>query len=275
MIRERPVVAPVGMLRSYRDSRELFWNLTLRELRSKYKRSFFGWAWSLANPLATTLIFTVVFSYIIRIKPAPGQPSGLDVFALYLLCGLLPFNYFQSGVNGAMGALLGNGNLIKKSYFPRELLPVSTIGATLVSHLVEMSLLVVLVVGYGNYRALEWLPVTVVLIALVTVLSVGLGLLFSVLNVFFRDVQHFTGILFTVWFYLTPIVYPIEQAHRFAFLLKLNPLTDAVLCFRATLYNGTHPVWSQMAYLAVAAVVALVVGQVVFDRFEDRLAEEL
>lgn len=260
----------------YRASRELFSNLALRELRSKYKRSFLGWAWSTVNPLANMLVYTIVFKYFFHARLAKGHPSGLDVYALFLLSAMLPWNYFQGSVTGCIGSLVGNGNLIKKSYFPRELLPASTVAANLVSHLIEMGLLLVALVGFGDYRALEEIPFVVLLMVLVATFALGLGLMLSVLNVFFRDVQHFMSILFMVWFYLTPIIYPITYTHgHVETLMKLNPMTDAALGFQAALYDGTHPGYLELAYFATWAVVAFVVGRHVFNRFEGRLAEEL
>ena len=107
------------------SSGELIWNLALRELRGRYKRSALGWFWSLLNPLFTMVIYTIVFSRILRATPPPGNPSGLDVFGLYLLCGLLPWNFFSITVTTSMATLLGNGSLIKKVYFPREVLVLS------------------------------------------------------------------------------------------------------------------------------------------------------
>lgn len=259
----------------YRASRELFTNLTLRDLRAKYKRSFFGWAWSLANPIAMTAVYTVVFRYFLRTKSVVGHPSGLNNFAVYLLCGLLPFTFFLNGVNSSMASVIGNGSLIKKSYFERELLPISSVAANLVSHCIEMGLLLAVVLGLGNFRSLEFLPVTLVTMLLVTGFTIGLGLLFSTFNVFFRDVQWFTGILFTMWFYVTPIVYPLVIVHRYATLLKLNPMTDAVESFRATLYSGTYPGWYEFGYLAVVSFITLFVGLWVFNRLKYRFAEEL
>ena len=110
----------VAALKEVASSRELIWNLALRELRGRYKRSALGWFWSLLNPLFTMVIYTIVFSRILRATPPPGDPSGLDVFGLYLLCGLLPWNFFSITVTTSMATLVGNGALIKKVYFPRE-----------------------------------------------------------------------------------------------------------------------------------------------------------
>jgi ABC-2 type transport system permease protein len=261
---------------TYRSSRELFNNLALRELRTKYKRSFFGWAWSLATPLATMLVYTLVFKYFLRIRPAPGHPSGLDVYALFLLCALLPWNFFQTSVMSCISSLTGNESLIKKTYFPREVLPAATVGANLVSHLIEMGILLVALLAFGNWRALVYLPFVLLLTMLMALFALGLGLMLSAFNVYFRDIQHFMGILFLVWLYLTPIIYPLSYvpAH-FQRLLKLNPMTDASLCYRSAMYDGTHPGWLQLTYFAAWALGTFVVGLLVFNRLEAGLAEEL
>ncbi len=258
-----------------RSSRELFYNLTLRELRSKYKRSFLGWTWSLVNPLAYMAVYTVVFEFFLRVKPAPGV-HGLDVYAFWLLCALLPWNFFQTAVTSSIGSLTANANLIKKSYFPRQLLPAATIAAALVSHLIEMGLLVLVLVASGDWEALEFLPVTLVLMALMVIFGIGLGMLLGSLNVYFRDVEHFMMIFFMIWLYLTPIVYPPTYLHGHELtILKFNPMTDATISFRDTLYYGQLPGPLEMAAFVLATAVAFIVGWKVFNRLEGRLAEEL
>jgi ABC-type polysaccharide/polyol phosphate export permease len=278
-------VQGVTTLAEYRASRELFNNLTLRELRSKYKRSVLGWAWSMLNPISTLVIFTVVFSLILKVQAPPGQPSGLHLFALYLLCALLPFSYFQNSVMGCIGCLVNNGNLIKKTYFPRELLPAANVGSNLVSHLIELGLLLVALILFGNVRALLYIPVVIVLVVLLSVFSLGLGLALSVLNVYFRDIQHLMGILMTVWFYLTPIVYPITlvpiEGRVFGLLLpvrsmlRLNPMTEFAECFRSAWYDLRMPPTGDFLYLAFASVAVFFIGLFVFGKLEGNLAEEL
>ncbi|HET9691419.1 MAG TPA: ABC transporter permease [Acidimicrobiales bacterium] len=266
----------MSVLAEYSRSRDLFTNLTLRELRSRYKRSFLGWTWSLINPLTYMVIYTVVFGYVLKVRVLHGHPSGLSAFALFLLAGLLPWNFFTSAVNGSVGSLVAASNLIKKSYFPRALLPAATVASALVSHLIEMGLLLVAVLAFGNYRALYLLPFVVLLIALVTIFATGLGLALSAANVYFRDVEHFLGIAFMVWFYLTPIVYPVTYLHGSTLtLIKLNPMADAALCMQRVLYDGAAPSWLELGALALAALVAAAVGLAVFRRVEPRLAEEL
>ena len=267
-----------------RSSRELMANLTLRELRSKYKRSFLGWTWSLLNPLATMAIFTVVFSTFLKIDPDVGDPSGLKNFAFFLLCGLLPWNFLSAGMTSSMGALVGNANLIKKVYFPREILVSATVVSWAFSFLIELGVLAVALLVAGN-MVLPWVPVVVLLVALQSVFVLGVGLALSVLNVYFRDVQHFIGILLQLWFYATPIVYPIkyvpETQSVFGWdvplrtIYELNPMVRFVEVFRNVLYDLRFPSFADVAYLVGVSAVALVIGMAVFSRLEPRLAEEL
>jgi ABC-type polysaccharide/polyol phosphate export permease len=266
----------------YRSSRELFANLALRELRSKYRRSVLGWTWSMLNPLSSMVIYTLVFSFFLKVHPAPGEPSGLDEYSLWLLCAMLPWNFFQNCVNGSIAALLGNANLIKKTYFPRDLLPASVTAANLVMHFIEMSILLVVLLAFGDWRALAYLPLTLVFILLVAIFALGFGLLFSVLNVYFRDIQHFTSILFLIWLYMTPLIYPeSELAHRtvagvsLLALFKINPFTDFAECFRSTLYSGRLPGLGDTVYVVAFSAAIFALGMYVFNRLEGRLAEEL
>ena len=263
------------------ESRELFVNLTLRELRGKYKRSFLGWTWSLLNPLATMVIFTVVFRFFLKVQIEPGDPSGLHVFALFLLCGLLPWNFLSNGMSGSMGALIGNSNLIKKVFFPREILVVSNIASWVVSFLLEMGVLAVVLLVAGNF-VVPWLVPALALVVVQTMFVVGIGLLLSVLNVYFRDVQHLIGILLQIWFYATPIVYPIsvvgdalDDRPALFTLYKLNPMVRFVEAYRDCLYDLRFPALLDSIYLIGVSAATLAVGVIVFSRLEPKLAEEL
>ena len=256
-------------------SRELLVNLTLRELRGKYKRSVLGWTWSLLNPLATMAIFTVVFAYFLKVDVPPGEPSGLDVFALYLLCGLLPWNLLSNGMSGSMGSLLGNSNLIKKVYFPREILVIANVASWVVAFLIEMAVLALVLVIFGNF-VLPWLLPVLALVVIQTAFVVGLGLMLSVLNVYFRDVQHFMGILLQLWFYGTPIVYPITVVpESIRFVYGLNPMVRFVEAYRDCLYDLRMPPLLDWIYLVAVAAVTLAAGWAIFVKLEPKLAEEM
>ncbi len=268
-------------LQEIASRRELFVNLTLRELRGKYKRSVLGWAWSLLNPLTTMLLYSFVFGFILEIKPETGDPSGLHNFALYLMCGLLPYNFLSLSMSGGMGSLIGNSNLIKKTYFPREIMVGANTASWLVSFFIEMGLLVVALLIVGN-GVLVWLPAVVLLIALQTMFVLGLALALSAAAVYFRDLEHLLGLVLQAWFYSAPIVYPmalvtdrLSEGSLALTLYNLNPLTRFVSAYRDLLYSLRWPPADELGYLVVLSVATLVIGYKLFGRLEGRLAEEL
>ena len=276
----------MSLVADIRDSRELLLNLTRRELKGKYKGSFLGWGWSLINPLATMAVFTLVFSIVLRGNPPPGARTGIDVYALWLLCGLLVWNLISNGLTAGIASLTANSNLIKKVWFPRETLVLSTVLALVVTLVIELLVLSVALVFFGNV-VLPWLPIVALLIALLTVFVTGLALALSVANVYFRDLQYLISIGLQIWFYATPIIYPADRvrdthAMQHAFrgiswwdVYQANPAYVFVEAFRDCLYDEQIPSAGRLGYLAAWSVVSLVVGYWVFKRYEGRLAEEL
>jgi lipopolysaccharide transport system permease protein len=272
---------PLQKLSELASRRELFVNLTLRELRSKYKRSALGWGWSLLNPLTSLLIYATVFGIVLKVPPDVGDPSGLENFAMFLLCGLLPYTFISNGLNGGMSSLIGNGNLVKKVYFPREILVGAVTASWVVSFLIELGVLAVVLVFFGNVVVL-WVPVVLALVALEVAFVLGLALMLSVAAVYFRDLEHLLGLILQVWFYSAPIVYPMHLVQdeigttgwKIA-LYNLNPLTRFVEAFRDVLYDMRFPPVDHLAYLVGVSVAVLLAGQWVFSRLEGRIAEEL
>jgi ABC-2 type transport system permease protein len=264
--------------------RDLLINLTLRELRSRYKKSALGWAWSLINPLAMVGIYALVFSFFLKIEPPVGEPSGLQSFVIYLLCALIPWIYFSNSVQTALDALVGNAGLIKKVYFPRDMLVMAVVGSMLVSMLIEMSVVIVILLIAGNF-VLPWIPMVLVLMAIETLLVLGASLFLSVANVYFRDVKHFIAIAMQALFYATPIVYPLSVVPDDVDVLgitiplgdiyRLNPLVQMVQAFRAVLYDLRFPPLDTMLYLIGWGIGVLAAGYWFFDRHQRRLAEEV
>jgi ABC-2 type transport system permease protein len=268
-------------------SRELLLNLTLRDVRSRYKRTVLGNAWSLVNPLAAMLIYTVVFGFFLKITPAPGDPSGLDVFALWLLCGLLPWTFLSNAIGVGMTSLLANANLVLKVYLPRSVLVASAVLALAVTFLIEMGVLSAVILAFGSNVLLK-VPVALAFMALLALFALGLGLALSVLNVYFRDTQHFVAIFLQIWFYLTPILYPLTYVQAaqdrlaaegrdipLVSLFKLNPLEHFVSAFRNLLYDNRLPSLTDSLACLASAAIALVFGAWIFRTYEGRLAEEL
>jgi ABC-type polysaccharide/polyol phosphate export permease len=274
-------------LAEYAATRELLGNLTQRELRGKYKRSALGWAWSLINPLALAVIFTFVFGVVFqgRLEPQGNtELSGITAFPLFLLTGLLPWAFLSNGINGGIGALVANANLVKKVYFPREILLFSNTGALLVALLIEMSVLGLALLAFGNVW-LQFLPLILVVIALQAVFVTGIALLLAALNVYFRDVQHFVGIALQLWFYATPVIYPITLLNNIAdkellgvsllTLYKLNPMTAFVEMYHSMLFYLQWPDWELFVYATFVAFAMFAFGLYVFKKLEPRFAEEL
>jgi ABC-2 type transport system permease protein len=264
-----------------RRHRELFNNLTLRELRGKYKRSALGWGWSMVNPLAQMGIFTLVFGFFLKVEPPVGEPSGMQVFAFFLMCGLLPWTFLANGLTGGMGSLLANANLVKKVWFPRQLLVASTVASFGVSFLIEMGVLTVALLIAGN-MVLPWVLPVLVVVLIQAAFVLGLALALSVWSVYFRDLEYLVGIGLQIWFYATPIVYPIsivadalDDRPGLLRLYELNPMTRFVEVYRDLFYSMRWPTLSTLAYLVGCAVVSLLIGWIAFGRLEGRLAEEL
>lgn len=271
-------MAALATLRTHKD---LYVNLTLRELRGKYKRSALGWGWSLVNPIATTAIFTFVFSYILKVSPPTGSPSGIHIFAIFLLCGLLPWNLLNNGLMGGMGSLLGNANLIKKVYFPRALLVAAATSALAITMLIELSVLAAYLLISGH-MVLQWLPAVLVVVAVQAVFVFGLAMLLAVIAVYFRDMEHLIGILLQLWFYATPIIYPISRAtsalkhHPLVlWFYEVNPMTRFAAIYRDLLYNLRGPRLIDIVAVLIWTAISPLIGAVVFRRLEPRLAEEL
>jgi ABC-type polysaccharide/polyol phosphate export permease len=288
----------VSLLGDLRSSPELLANLTRREIKGKYKRTAMGQLWSLANPVASMLIYTAVFALIIRVQVPPGDPSGLNMFALWLMCGLLPWTFFMAVVNGGMSSLVANENLIKKVYFPRVTLVVSTTVAALFQWSIEMAVLALALVVVGlvvgaavGLGLIALVPLVVGMMLLMALFATGAAMLFAIANVYFRDTQHFTSIIFQAWFYLTPILYPVTLLEQMleselgdrmettgALVLEiyqLNPIARFAEVFRDLMYNWTLPDPQAVLICVAWTVLALVVGSRVFERHQGRLAEAL
>lgn len=271
-------------------TRELLLNLTLREVKGRYKRTALGNFWSLINPIATMAIYTVVFGVFMRVEIAPSR-TGLHVFALWLMCALIPWTFFSGAISGGLGSIVANANLVKKVFFPREVLVASTVFALDVTTAIELGVLIVALTLFGQ-MVLPWIPMVLVLLALLTAFALGIALMLAVANVYFRDTEHFVSILLQMWLYATPIIYPMDYVVRaneslnarlaqydltfpLVRLWELNPLLHFTQAFRSVLYEETWPSMTDMLWCAGSAAAMLFIGWKIFKRFEPRMAEEL
>ena len=278
----------MSYLRDIWESRELLQNLTNREVRGKYRRTALGQLWSLANPIAAILIYTFIFSFIFRLPAQVGDPSGIDNYALWLVCGLLPWLFFNRVLTVGTESLVANAGLIQKVYFPRIVLPLSLANATFFTWLLEMGVLVVALSLLGSF-VLPWLPLVALFMVVFAIFAVGLSMIFSIINVYFRDLSYLLTIVLQFWFYLTPVLYPVElvatQSDTLGGLLgtpitlldlySLNPVEGFVEIFRNLLYDNRVPDLGTVLVALAWTVSAFGVGAWMYSRKEKMLAELL
>lgn len=249
------------------EHKELLKNLTVKELKLKYKNSALGFFWSFLNPLMMTFVYTFAFKYILKIP--------IENFAMFVLTGLLPWMFFQSSVVVGTSSIVVNSQLVKKVFFPREILPLSLIFSNFVNYINTLIILFILLLIFGVKLGLPLLVLPVVL-ALFLIFTIGMVLLLSSLNVRYRDITHFIEIIFMAWTYLTPIVYSMDQIpENFKIYLLLNPMTLVVNCVRDTLFYNVFPDIYQMIGLAAYSIFFLIIGQKVFDSLQKSFAEEI
>ncbi|MGQ0679151.1 MAG: ABC transporter permease [Actinomycetota bacterium] len=264
-------------------ARSLLINLTLRENRSKYKRSAMGWLWSMVNPLATMLVFSFVFGVFFNIDPPVGSPSGLKNFAFFLIAALLPWNFLAAGLSSATGSVIANAGLIKKVYFPRSVLPAANVLSANTNLLIELGVLSVALLIAGQV-VFPFLPLALVVIGLQMLFVLGLGMALASLNVYFRDIEHLLQILLLLWFYSTPILYPISFVRDAVVggldiplkaLYQFNPMVHFTQAYRSIFYDLKIPPAATFGWMALSAGIAMTVGWLTFRKLQDRFAEEL
>lgn len=261
---------------------ELLTNLTLRELRGKYKRSALGWGWSVLNPLVTIGVYALVFSRFLRTEPPVGDPSGRDVYVLFLVAALLPWTFLANTVTAATTAYTQNDTLVTKVWFPRAYLPLSIVGAWLATLLVELAVAAV-IFAVVDPTVLIRLPLLLPVMALHTVAVAGLAVIAALANVYARDTEHLARIGTNLWFWISPIVWPPDLVPNdesiagipIGFLVRLNPIWHVAEACRNVLYDLRSPSLGTWAALVAWAAVAAGLATVLHRRHEPRLAEEL
>ncbi len=248
--------------------KDMIFELTHRELRGKYKGSVLGFLWTYINPLAQIIVYAFFFSHILR--------NGIERFYLYLIVGMFPWNAFTGGVMQGLTSIRGQGDLVKKVYFPRQVLPLVYVTVNFINMLISFIIIygILLISGWEIRMNLQvWLIPAIIIEYIFTM---GLALMLSAVEVYFRDIEHIMSVLLMIWMYLTPLFYNVEtvseELRRFFYL---NPMLYIVGMFQQILYYKTVPKASYTIGGMVAAVVSLIIGWIVFDRLEKRFAEEL
>lgn len=257
----------VDNLKEVFKHKHLIYELTYAEFKSKYKQSVLGIAWALFRPLSLTLIYSVIFTLIVRM-PSDGVPYPIFVFS-----ALLPWTLFSAGLNRGVTSVYGNSALLKKIYFPREVIVLASVLGGFVDFVFGFLVFILMMVYYSV--PLTWNIFYVVLIlASLFFLTLGVSLALSALNVFMRDITHLIPVLTQIWMYLSPIIYPLSTIpDRFLNFYLLNPVVGILDSFRNVFARGIAP---NLTYLGISVVMSLViffVGYSIFKKLEMRFAD--
>lgn len=263
----------ISEIREIWARRELLWELVTKEIRLRYRRSALGFLWSLLHPLLMMGVFTLVFSRFPKIMGQLSVP-----YYIFFLVGYLCWNFFSVALSNSHMSIIANATLVKQVYFPRQVLPLAAIISNFFHILLAFALLIFYLLIFTPYLShrIIFFPIA---IALETLLVLGLGLVVSSLNVFFRDVGQMLEVILTFWFYLTPIFYPLSifgpEDRLITALLRLNPLTEIVNLYRWCMLDGFAFEPMMIAYPLIVGAILLVIGRLVFSKLSLTFAKEL
>lgn len=254
--------------------RALIQSLVTRELKARYRGSVLGFFWSFINPLLLLVVYSFVFTVVL-----PGtHPPEIEPYALFLFCGILPWTWFSSSLTEAANSLMSGGNLIKKVLFPAEILPIVAVLSNMMHFFFGLPILVAFLVWFRPTITLVevlWFPVVV---AVQLLFTLGLSLLLAALTVHFRDIKDILSNLLTLWFFATPIIYPMHLAPGTISraVLNANPFSHLAVSYQEILfYDGPFGHWRWLLALGGGSVLLFLFGYFLFDRLRDSFAEEV
>lgn len=248
-------------------SRELLYFLTWRDVKIRYKQTLLGAAWAVLQPLITMAVFTVFFSRVAEI------PTGDMPGPIFYFLALLPWTFFASGITNAGNSLITNTDLLTKVYFPRAILPASTILAGLVDLLIATALLGVLLPYYGIVPDIEILVWPLAILVLM-VLTLGAGMLIAAINVMYRDVKYALPFAVQLMLFISPVIYPTSEiADEYRWMMLLNPLSGIIETSRHAVVPGLAIDWTHFGISTGIAVLVLAVGATYFYRVQRRFAD--
>lgn len=247
--------------------RELLKTNIKKEIRGKYKGSWLGVIWTFLNPLLMLAVYAFVFPYILRVD--------VDNYTIFMIVALIPWNFFTTAVQNGTGCVVANGHILKKVYFPREIIPISITTSQLVNFLITCIIMAVFIIFSGVGFSIHVLMFPI-LVLIQYILTLGITFILSAITVFVRDVSHFVSVVLMLGFYATPIVYLGNMLpEKFQIFLKLNPMAQLVEAYRSILYYHQMPDMTMLVIWAIASIVILVVGYMIFKKLEKSFVEEL
>lgn len=257
----------MGLVNDLRHYREFLKSNVKKDIRGKYKGSFLGVLWSFINPLLSVLVYAIVFPYIMRIK--------VENYLIYLITGIIPWTFFTSSINMGLISVLSNADIIKKVYFPRIILPISTVTSCLVNFLISCLIIVLFCLGSGlgiSFQIL-WLP----LIAIIQyVMLLGFTFILSAIEMYMRDIEHIVNFILSMAFYVTPILYtPDIFPEKLAWVLKVNPMAYLVNAYRSIFFYQKMPDLIGIGVVSIFSIFLFVIGYLIFEKLQKGFAEEV
>lgn len=243
-----------------------------REIKARYKQSILGYFWVILNPLAQMLVMSFAFSMILHI---PTNAAANIPYSIFLFVALLPWNLFATSLGSACGSLVGSASLITKIYFPRTILVISTIFAKIIDFLFALIILVIYMIAYHIPVTLNILWIFPIFF-IQQIFTLGLSLFFAASNLLYRDIQYLLGLILTLWFYITPIVYPADVIpEKFKIIFQLNPLSVIVNAYRQTVLGGGAPNYLSLFIATLLSLITLVLGLAYFKQKEKIFADNI
>lgn len=257
----------MNVFKNIYNYRELLKTNIKKEIRGKYKQSFLGVLWSFLNPLLQLAVYAIIFPIILK--------TPQENYVIFLCVALIPWTFFTTIVTQSTGIIIANNNIIKKVYFPREILPISVVTSATVNFLISTVIIIAFVLFFGV--GLSWYLLFYPVILIVQyLLSIGISLIVSSVTVYLRDLEHLIGVALQVLFYATPIVYAAESVPgSFKFVMYLNPMAHIIDAYRAIFYYKTMPDLGGLGILFVITIILCVVGYMIFNKLQKKFAEEL
>lgn len=264
----------IDFLKKLYQTRYMIRSMAVRDMRARYVGSLFGFLWAVVNPLSQVAIYGIVFGVFFKSKPDPIY--GTDSYLLYLLCGLIPWQFFGETVGASSGVILSNSNLVKKAVgFPSEILPIITVTTGIINHLIGVGLLLLITILFTAKLTL-FTPLILLYLFFISIFAVGIGWILSSVNVYIRDVQQIVGVALMGLFFFTPIFYSPSIVPGMALtVLKLNPMYHMVEGYRLALLAGKSLPIGDIAYLAVVSCLTFGVGGIFFRKLKPEFAEVL
>ncbi|MBU0634766.1 MAG: ABC transporter permease [Candidatus Omnitrophica bacterium] len=250
----------IAYLQQIYSYRYLIKTLAAKELKIKYKSAVLGWLWSILNPLLLMLIFSFIFTYVIRVD--------VEKFPVFLLCGLLPWFFLSLSVTMATVSIVDNASLLKKTYFPLEVIPISVVGANFFNFLISLILFIIFLVCFGIYPTMNALYLSAVVVSQF-IFVLGVSLVACTLHTMFRDIKYAVELGLVIWFYATPIFYPVTLVpERFRALFYFNPLTLFIMFYRDILLYKRTPDLILLTACALLSLTFLFFGGYIFSKFK-------